>query len=134
MSSSFLILIGIFSSISTSFPCSFRRIVFASTSFKMRLKSSLSTLRKWQLFSRVVKVADLIKAIFFLTYKLNTNRYYLGLYLGVWLTSDNFPKSSPSERVATVPLPKIDTSTDPFRIMYQDVASSPWLNTSNKWF
>lgn len=50
-------------------------------------------------------------------------------YLGASLMRANLPKSSPSFRVATVPLPWITTSTDPFRRMYHDRPSSPWLNT-----
>lgn len=43
----------------TSFPCSCRRNVFASTSRKIRLKCSLSTRNRWQLFSFSTIVAAL---------------------------------------------------------------------------
>lgn len=43
----------------TSFPCSCKRNVFASTSRKMRLKCSLSTRNRWQLFSFSTIVAAL---------------------------------------------------------------------------
>lgn len=98
---------GIFSSIKTSLLCSFNRTVLASTSFNIRLKSSLSTRKKWQLFSFVIIVAE----------------------RGDLLTKDNLPKSSPSCNVETIPFPCIDTSTEPFKIIYQDSPSSPWLKT-----
>lgn len=50
-------------------------------------------------------------------------------YLGASLMSANLPKSSPSFSVATVPLPWITTSTDPFSKIYHERPSSPWLNT-----
>lgn len=43
--------------------------------------------------------------------------------------SASLPKSSPSFNVATVPLPWITTSTDPFSKIYHERPSSPWLNT-----
>lgn len=43
----------------TSFPCSCKRNVFASTSRKIRLKCSLSTRNRWQLFSFNTIVAAL---------------------------------------------------------------------------
>lgn len=50
-------------------------------------------------------------------------------YLGASFIKANLPKSSPSFNVATVPLPWITTSTDPFSNIYQERPSSPWLNT-----
>lgn len=55
-------------------------------------------------------------------------RFYT--YLGASLMRANLPKSSPSFRVATTPLPWITTSTEPFNNIYQDRPSSPWLNTA----
>lgn len=46
----------------TSFPCSCKRNVFASTSRRIRLKCSLSTRNRWQLFSFSTIVAALPKA------------------------------------------------------------------------
>ena len=101
---------GILDNIKTSMPYSFSLTVLASTSLSILLKSSLSTLKKWELFSRVMMVAE--RRLLF--------------------TSDNLPKSSPSDKLATTPLPWMDTSTDPFKIMYHESPSSPWLNTFEK--
>lgn len=47
------------SNTNTSFPCSCKRNVFASTSRNIRLKCSLSTRNRWQLFSFNTIVAAL---------------------------------------------------------------------------
>lgn len=49
----------------TSFPCSCRRNVFASTSRSIRLKCSLSTRNRWQLFSFNTMVAALLSLAHF---------------------------------------------------------------------
>lgn len=113
---------------------------------RMRLKSCLSTRRKWQLSSRRMMVAA----------------------RGASFTSASCPKSSPSCRVATRPwvrgtegeggggslcscwrtvtwgvrraplcrdaptLPWVTTFTEPFQMMYHDVPLSPWLNTAGQ--
>lgn len=44
---------------------------------------------------------------------------------GALLMRAKLPKSSPSWRVVTVPLPWITTLTEPLRITYHEVPSSP---------
>lgn len=63
------------SSTSTSLPCSCNRSVFASTSRNIRLKCSLSTRSKWQLFSFSTIVAALGVNIVKLGYSLMKQNY-----------------------------------------------------------
>jgi len=43
----------------------------------------------------------------------------------VLFTKESFPKSSPSDKLATIPFPFIATSTDPFNMIYHDSPISP---------
>lgn len=67
----------------TSFPCSCKRNVFASTSRKIRLKCSLSTRNRWQLFSFSTIVA--------------------ALYLHRWHIHHPYPNKNPPTRQKICP-------------------------------
>lgn len=72
----------------TSFPCSCKRNVFASTSRNIRLKCSLSTRSRWQLFSFSTIVAALYRKMIWLI-----NIIHIGLKIHAYIGFvNNYPK------------------------------------------
>ena len=83
-----------FSKTRTSLLCSLRRTVLASTSLRIRLKSSLSTLNRWQLSSRTMILAALKSS-----HWVNTTSRWVLIFRGEVCRRQVYWDSSDAERL-----------------------------------